>query len=90
VNNQKVLPFIGLGVGAGFNRYALYYNFYAEDDSNWGFRARPEIGVLFAFGGKVGATVGAHYDYTTAKSDYFNLSDFNHYGFNVGIVLMSY
>ncbi len=90
VGNSKILPYVGLGVGAAFNRYAMYYNIYTEDDSSWGFLGRPEVGVLFAFSGKVGATVSAHYDYTTARSDYFDLSNFNHYGFNVGIVFMSY
>lgn len=90
VNSSRVLPFIGIGVGAGLNRYAQYYNIYTETDSSWGFLARPEVGVLFAFGGKVGIIAGAHYDYTTAKSDFFELSDFSAYGFNLGIVLMSY
>jgi len=90
VNSTRVLPFVGIGLGATLNRYAQNYNIYTDDDSSWGFLARPEVGVLLAFGGKVGIIAGAHYDYTTASSDFFELSDFSAYGFNLGLVLMSY
>lgn len=90
VNSMNILPFVGIGVGAVYNRYAMYYNIYTDEDTAWGFIARPEVGVLFTFSKKVGATVAAHYDYSTAKSDYFELSNFSHYGFNVGLVFTSY
>ncbi|HEX5171823.1 MAG TPA: outer membrane beta-barrel protein [Cyclobacteriaceae bacterium] len=90
VNNTNILPFVGLGLGAAYNRYTLYYNIYTDDDTSWGFLARPEVGVLFTFSKKVGAIVGAHYDYSTAKSDYFELSNFSNFGFNVGLVFTSY
>ena len=90
VNSMNILPYVGIGVGAAYNRYAMYYNIYTDEDTSWGFLARPEVGVLFTFSKKVGATVAAHYDYSTAKSDYFELSNFSHYGFNVGLVFTSY
>jgi len=86
----RVMPFVGLGVGAALNRYFQYYNIYAEDDQSWGFLGRPEVGVLFPFGGKWGATVSGQYNFSTAKSDYFGYDDFNSLSFNVGVVLMSY
>jgi hypothetical protein len=90
VNSTNILPYVGIGVGAAYNRYTMYYNIYADDDNAWGFLARPEVGVLFTFGRKVGATIGAHYDYSTAKSEYFALDNFNNYGFNVGLIFTSY
>lgn len=89
-STDRVMPFVGLGIGAALNRYVQYYNVYTEDDRSWGFLARPEVGVLFPFGGKWGATIGAQYHYSTAKSDFFEYDDFSSLSVNVGIVLMSY
>ncbi|HEX7016517.1 MAG TPA: outer membrane beta-barrel protein [Cyclobacteriaceae bacterium] len=85
-----VMPYVGLGLGASLNRYFQYYNIYTDDDRKWGFLGRPEVGVLFPFGGKWGAMVAAQYTFSTAKSEYFGYDDFNSVSFNVGVVLMSY
>jgi Outer membrane protein beta-barrel domain len=90
LQTKKIMPFAGLGAGASMNRYVQYYNIYKENDSSWGFIARPEIGVLFPFGGKWGATVSGNYNFSTAKSDYFGYDNFNYFGVNVGVVIMSY
>lgn len=90
LETKKVMPYVGLGLGASLNRYREYYNIYTESDESWGFVGRPEVGVLFPFGGKWGAMVSGHYNFSTAKSDYFDYSDFSHIGFNVGVVIMSY
>ncbi|HEY8513641.1 MAG TPA: hypothetical protein VIL31_16895 [Cyclobacteriaceae bacterium] len=89
-STERVMPFVGLGLGAQLNRYFQYYNIYTDDDQVWGFLGRPEVGVLFPFGGKWGATVAAHYTFSTAKSEYFGYDGFNSIGFNVGVVMMSY
>lgn len=87
---DKVMPYVGLGLGASLNRYALFYNVYTETDNSWGFLATPEVGILFPFGGKIGAMVAAHYDFSTSTSDYFEIGRYNRVGVNVGIVLMGY
>ncbi|HLT81386.1 MAG TPA: outer membrane beta-barrel protein [Cyclobacteriaceae bacterium] len=87
---ERVMPYAGLGIGASLNRYFQYYNIYTDNDQNWGFLGRPEVGVLFPFGGKWGLTAAAHYTFSTAKSDYFGYDGFNSIGFNVGVVMMSY
>lgn len=87
---RKVMPYVGLGVGAALSRYIIYYNVYSEGEDVWGLLVNPEMGVLFPFGGKVGAMVGAHYNFTTSDSEYFGLDRFNHFGAQVGIVFMSY
>lgn len=89
-STARVMPFVGLGVGASLNRYFQYYNIYTEDDQSWGFLGRPEVGVLFPFGGKWGATIAAQYNFSTANSDFFGYDDFNSLSFNVGVVMMSY
>jgi hypothetical protein len=89
-NPRKFMPFVGLGAGVAYNRFAQYYNIYTDPDEGWGFVARPEVGILLPFGSKVGIQATAHYDYTTAGSEYFDYSGFQHYGFTIGLVLMSY
>ena len=89
-SNPKIMPYAGIGLGAALNRFAQYYNIYTDADDSWGFVARPEVGVLLPFGSKVGVTAAVHYDYTTAGSDTFNYSGFNHYGFSIGLALMTY
>ena len=89
-STTKVMPYVGLGLGAALNRYTLYYNVYSEGDDSWGFLARPEIGVMFPFGGKVGAQIGVRYDFSTADSEYFELDKPSNLAVNVGLVLMSY
>ncbi len=88
--SKKLMPYVGVGAGAAFNRFAQFYNIYTDKDDSWGFLARPEAGVIFSFGGKVGLIASAHYDFTTAGSDKFEYSGFSHYGVNLGLVFMSY
>ena len=90
VNTKRVMPYVGLGLGVSRNKYALFYNVYTESDDSWGFQASPEVGLLFPFGGKIGAIVGAHYDFSTATSDYFQVGRYNRLGVNVGLVFMGY
>ncbi|HEY4655231.1 MAG TPA: outer membrane beta-barrel protein [Cyclobacteriaceae bacterium] len=87
---ERVMPFVGIGAGVALNRYVQYYNIYTEEDQTWGFLGRPEVGVLFPFGGKWGATISGQYNFSTAKSDYFGYDGFNSLSVNVGVVLMSY
>lgn len=89
-SSKKLMPFVGLGLGASQSKFVQYYNVYTDKDQSWGFIARPEVGLLVPFGGKLGLQVAAHYDYTTAGSDRFNYSGFSHFGVSVGLVSMSY
>jgi len=88
--NPKLMPYVGLGAGVAYNHFVQYYNIYTDQDEGWGFAARPEVGILLPFGGKVGLQAAVHYDYTTAGTDYFDYSGFQHYGFSIGLVIMSY
>jgi outer membrane protein W len=87
--DKRLVPFVGLGVGANYNSYSLYYNIYSSKDDGWGVLVRPQAGVIFKLGQKQswGIIAAVHYDYSTAKSTYFNYSNFNSLGLRVGIVV---
>ncbi|RAW00729.1 outer membrane beta-barrel protein [Pseudochryseolinea flava] len=89
LNNDRFSPYAGLGLGAVHNEYALYYNIYTEGDEQWGFLARPEVGITARMGRSVGAFLSFTYDYTTNKSEYFELDGFRTAGFQLGLLLMN-
>jgi outer membrane protein W len=92
VKESKIFfPYAGLGLGANYNDFTLYYNIYDESYPGWGFLARPEAGVVVRFGPyrSLGAIAGVHYDYSTNKNEQFNYSNFSSVGFKLGIVVMS-
>src|SRR5881275_2837090 len=39
-------PYAGIALGGQYVQQSLYYNVYVSDDDNWGFVARPEVGVI--------------------------------------------
>ena len=85
-----VLPYYGIGVGANYNQFTLYYNIYEDADKAWGFLVRPEVGAVVKFGKyrSLGAILAAHYDYSTVKYPDYNYSGFSSLGWKLGIVLM--
>jgi hypothetical protein len=90
-DSELVFPYAGLGLGASYNRFTLYYNIYEDTEKTWAFIARPEAGVLVKFGKyrSLGAIAAVHYDYSTAKNENYNYSSFSSAGFRLGVVLMS-
>jgi hypothetical protein len=87
---EAVVPYIGLGLGANNNEYAIYYNVYEESERKWGFLARPEVGLLVKIGrrGSFGVIGAIHYDYSTNKSEKFGYDGFTSIGVQVGVALM--
>ncbi len=85
---KRIVPFAGLGVGANYNNYSLYYNIYASKDNGWGALIRPQAGAIFKLGQKQswGIIAAVHYDYSTAKSSYFNYQNFASIGLRIGFV----
>lgn len=90
IGERKLLPYVGVGLGASHHQFILYYNIYDDTESSWGFVARPEIGVMLPLGRKAGITAGFHFDYSTAKSTLFDYHDFMNIGFHVGVLFMGY
>lgn len=91
-DGDTFLPYVGLGLGANHNEYVMYYNIYKERDLQWGFLARPEVGLLVKFGGRrsLGALAAIHYDYSTNSTNKFGYNNFSNVGFNLGIVVIEW
>jgi hypothetical protein len=91
-DEDRFFPYAGLGLGANTNEYVLYYNIYEDTERSWGFLARPEIGVLFRFTerGSVGVMAAIHYDYSTNKSVKFDYDHFSSFGFQIGLMAMTF
>jgi hypothetical protein len=86
--DRKVMPFVGLGIGASYSSFNVYYNLYSETDSGWGFLMRPEAGAIVKFGqrGFWGLITSVHFDYSTVKSDTFAYKNFTSLGLRTGLI----
>ncbi len=91
-DEDRLMPYVGLGLGASTNEYVLYYNVYQDSERSWGFLARPEAGVLFRFTERssLGLMAAVHFDYTTNKSRNFDYNHFSALGFQLGLISMSF
>ena len=86
-SESKLLkPFAGLALGGQYLEQTLYYNVYASDDDNWGFVVRPEIGTIIKISENFGFMAGAHYSYSTNKTELLNKNSFSNFGFDIGVV----
>jgi hypothetical protein len=82
-----IKPFAGLGLGACYNRYAFFYNVFADEDRVWGALFRPNVGTLMRFGknARLAARISVHFDYSTTKSTDFDYTSFVNLGADAGI-----
>lgn len=89
---KKVMPYVGLGAGVGYNSYNRYYNVYAANDSKFGFMARPTAGAWIKFSERKnwGLNAAVHYDFSTAKSERYGYNNFMNVGFELGLVFLSW
>lgn len=86
---QAIMPYAGIGLGAQYSEQNIYYNIFLSSDYNWGFLARPELGVLIAPGGQRnwGVLLGASYSYATNKNSTLKINDLKNISFNIGLFL---
>jgi len=91
-NGERLFPYAGLGLGASRNDYSVLYNIYTDQESKWGFLARPEVGILVRVGNRrrMGVMAAVHYDYSTAGSTTYGYKNFSALGFQLGIVLFQW
>ena len=87
-SRRLIKPYAGLGLGAAYNKYTLFYNTYTDQTKAWGFLARPEAGLLFRFNERrsIGATIGLHFDYSTAQAKSYGYNSFSNIGFTIGLI----
>lgn len=87
--SSKILPYVGLGLGAANHEFVVFYNIYRDSESKWGFIARPEAGVLFPFSRKIGVMAAIHYDYATSKPESYDYNGFSNVGLQVGLLFVT-
>lgn len=91
-DKQVFYPYVGLGLGANRNRYTVSYNIYQDEESAYGFLARPEAGILVRVGERrrFGLTAAIHYDFSTNSSENYGYNNFMTAGFNIGVVALQW
>src|SRR5688500_8791488 len=83
---NRFKPFPVLALGGQYLERTLYYTVYATDDDSWGFVVSPELGTVIKIGDNFGALAGAHYSYSTNKTELINKTSFSNFGFDIGVV----
>lgn len=85
-------PYVGVGVGGAYDKFATYYNISGSSSGSWGLLLRPEVGFLLGF--KVNSSwrlkAAYHYDYGTNQNSDFGYKNFINTGFQIGIVKMAW
>ena len=81
-------PFLGLSLGAQYSEQSMFYNIYESTNENWGFLARPELGVIITpfSNHSIALLAGTSYAYATNKNDDLKFTSMAHVNFQVGIV----
>lgn len=85
--SKRLKPFAGIALGGQYLQQSLYYNVYLTEDDNWGFVARPEVGVFIKPNEykEWGFLVAANYSYSTNKTDIINSNSFKNFGITIGV-----
>jgi hypothetical protein len=91
-DKQVFYPYVGLGLGANRNQYSVSYNIYKDQETAFGFLARPEAGILVRVGERrrFGLTAAVHYDYSTNQSESYGYNNFMAAGFQIGVVSLQW
>ena len=85
--DAAVQPYAALGLGGNLVTYNQLLGEFGDQQSKFGFAARPEAGVYVPFkkGGEAGFTLGASYNLMPFKQD--NFTNLNNLGIHAGISL---
>ena len=84
--SKTIIPYAGIGLGTQYCDQTLYFNIYSISEDNWGFVARPEVGLMYPIKNTTGLYFNAAYNYATNKNDSFNKDSFQHFAFTLGFV----
>ena len=82
---DKMKPYAGIGLGAQYSEQSAYYNIFVTEEENWGFVARPEVGLLYRFNNDFGLHGNVGFNYATNKNDAFKIDDLKHVYYSIGI-----
>ena len=85
-DKRALTPYVGIGLGAQYSAQAKYFNIYGLEDNNWGFVARPELGLQFSFNRNSSLFLSGVYNYAAIKSDFFKTDNLDHIALAIGIV----
>jgi hypothetical protein len=90
VQQNNLSAFAGLGIGAAYNNYTIYYNVFQDVEKVWGVLIRPNAGTLIKLGknGRWAARLSVHYDYSSAKASDFDYKNFTNVGLDAGLALV--
>lgn len=77
-------PYAGLGLGANYAEQEAFFNVFVVRDSNWGFYARPELGIQYFLNSGFGLIGYVSYNYATNSSDFFPVDSLSHVGIGIG------
>jgi len=86
--DEKIRPFVGLGMGTMYSRRNTDMNLYTIEQEAWHFALRPEIGLLYSMSDMTSAYLGVKY-YTGFKAGEFDTSQ-SYFAINVGFVFGNY
>jgi len=87
---EKMKPYAGIGLGAQYSEQDAYYNIFVTEEKNWGFVARPEVGLLYRFTNYFGLHGNVGFNYATNKSDAFKIDNLKHVYYSIGIYWNQY
>lgn len=82
--DQKVNPYVGLGVGTMYTLRNTDMNLYTFETDSWQFALRPELGAIVEFSPNFGLLIGSKYYYGFETAE---LKGQGYITINVGIVL---
>jgi outer membrane protein W len=81
---ENMKPYAGIGLGAMYSEQSAYYNIFVSEEDNWGFVARPEVGLLFRLGQSAGIHANVGFNYATNKNDAFKIDNLKHVYYSIG------
>ena len=80
-------PYVGLGLGAQYSDQTAYFNVFVIREKNWGFVARPEVGIVLTSEERLGSYFGLAYNYATNQNEAFRINSLQHFSVTVGMFL---
>lgn len=89
---KNIMPYVGFGAGLGYHSYKVYYNVYTDGDNAFGLLLRPQAGVWAKFDERKNwaFNIGAHFDFSTARSKDLGYKNFMNAGFQIGLVFLDW